>query len=750
MHKSDMFIVGFLLMFVMAGVCLQPLHNQRLAEFSLLFAGTPDEYGNQILNVNIDQDVGGSWINRGIVTSANYTPDIRIEGFIEETTRFRVTVALNYSWADSSSQAIGRSNVYISINTEVTSQEMSFSLVDLVSQDQGWLVSYSYIWDTVGKPDVGVNSIGLRYSTTGPSKNYNLTYYDASFDITPTHWVDGSNTTDLDWVQYCNVTSADGILTITQGTSAETGFIAADDGITIDSSVYPFFQIRITEVSGCRYRLVLHNGGWVYLTNWVTDTGTFTFNIDEVSDDPTLLRIQSDDATIGDYIKVDYYNFYAFANWVSTSSEDQDQYALKTNNGVNITGIVSGSDPYYILKDTSTHTILSDSSLVVKFRTSQNDVNLWLRLTIDAGYETVFNEGSTEWTTLRTDISAGSLTITELILSSSASGSQWVEIKWIYIETYGFLNQSLTKTENGGTFGKWEDNTETSYEGYGTFTSGGFEGSDFTPMHGLGAVTVVLWVNPLEPEQDGIYFSQYVDDNNRIEIGFDGIEIDAYYRGNMTFTIGNGSTYERIEARVTTLKNNLYQLICVIASWEKGNNLSLTVNGTEYISDNALNGVVSADDDLSIASRDGSFSEGPSIMYGLSFYYRELSTGEKSNIYSGGPEETSEYLYHHYGFNEYLLGYGSDPDDLHSGEFSAAIREIWNLDYIGGTLAGYLAPNPLVYPEMYIWLGGWILAPFGICFSIYQFRKDKENPFLSIGFGLILAVMGIVIIISGV
>lgn len=706
--------------------------------FQVLYTGTPDQYGNQILNVTLDQWTGTYWTDRGNITSNTYAVDSTITGLFNQSVRFRVWVALNHSWADNTEKAKDFTNIIFSISGEVTNELMTVNDVELVAINQGWLLEYEYVWDEEGKPEVTTYEITLAYQATGPSQNYDLTYYDADFSMTSTHWVDGSNTTDLDWYQYCTASSDGDIITVTQNDGGETGFIAADDGITIDTSDYPFFQFSVTEVSGCNWRITFHNGtDWTYPYNFRSDTGTFTINLEELTDDPTLLRFQSSNATIGDYIKIDFYDFYKMTDYITGSSGLDHHSAVFLDQGnlnASLTFDDAGNEYLPLTYNTN---IDAGDTLVIEYAIT-GDLQIYVYIDyVSLGTDAFALTTSGSWQSYSFDLKDDE--IDYLFISfddqpnSASSGTHTASIKWVYVEDYGFLNQSL---DNNGpnTYATYDNDIDTLYQGYSEITDSDyhFTSTGFKPMHNLGSATVALWIVVVEPEYDYIYFSQYVDDNNRFEIGFDG---DTEYSGNMTFTIGNSSEYVRVEAPIITHNGAFRRLHCVIVSWEKGGYLSLTVNGTEYLSDTILTGVISANDDLFIGPRDGS-GDGIGYYYGVSMYYRELSDTEKGLLYAGGPEETSHYLYHGYSFNEVLLGYSATFPLLHDGIFTSAIRETWTFDFINQDLSSYLFPWPHEYPMIYLWLGGTFTMisawPVFITLSRYYYADKKKGWYMKI------------------
>lgn len=722
--------------------------------FQVLHAGTPDQYGNQILNSSIAQDVGGVWASRGVVTSANYTAYTDLYGVINESTLFSCVVRLNYTWAGSSSQATGRTAVYLTVADDLITEPMTVYKVDLVSQSQGWVVEYRYVWDAEGKPDLGSQQVTYRYAATGSSQNYNLTYYDASFTTDNSHYVnDCSNTTDFsDYTYRCSLSSDGDILTFTQN-DPTVGFGAEDNGIgKAVSAVYPFIELSVIDAT-CDFDLWVEDSGTDVFTFSISSAGIYRYNLRALfgGDALSKLRIRSTTATTGQYVKMDYVKLYGIENWQSSSMSNRNQIAYNDGEGLNITTV--SSDSTFSMVDYSADTAFSSGSIVVKFKT---DSDTYFRLIVYDGtdYYTSNAYQYTDYTEIRinfdelTDIDTP---INHVYLNSyNNDGSDgWIKVKWLYFEEYGSFNVSLDN--NGADFGASENTIYTSYQGYGAFTDSDdhLTVSGFQPLNGLGAVTVLLWGAFAELGSDYVYFGQYVDASNLIEIGMDGVDT---YNGNITFTIGNSTDAVSVEAPIVAITlNDLRSFFFMCFTWEKGGALNLRVNGTTYASTSTLTGAISAASDLYIGPRGGS-GDSPMWIYDVAMYYRVLTSTEINNIYALGPETGMPYLYHQYSCNEYLIGSGASPAVVEDGVFTSAIREIWYLDYNGNTISGYLSPNPLLYPDVYIWLFGWVMMALGPCGAVYKSRNsdDKSNTLLYIGIGLIVLFIGASIVVAGV
>ena len=748
------------------GVFMQNTPDQAL--FNILYAGSPDEYGNQILNVSVSQDVGGIYKLRGIVTESNYSKGSDIYGFINETTRFNVIVALNYSWAESSSLAVSHTNVYITILGEYSDQIMDYVSIDLVSQGQGWILEYQFIWSDDGKPDPGSQTISFEYEATGSSKNYNLTYYDAEFSYDySTYFVDGSNTTDYtDYAYRCSVTSSGGIMKITQN-DATAGFGAEDNGISLPvGSNNAFLEWKITEVSGCTWMINVYDvGGYLEGYSGGSNIGVFRLNIRYIlgGNDLAKLRFHSPDATIGDYIKIDYIGVYGHDEWADWGSNSKNALAYTNpSTGINIS---SGADTDYRMQHLE---IIENENGVIKAQirgAGTFQLYIYDGSSFQSG-DSISCTSKTEWETYSFDVSSyPGLIQLYLVVKSSNS---WVQVFNVYVEQYGYYNQSLT--EGGNTDGDFEGAGEPLAWGYDGFyyskpeegSGGGFwNQTGFRPLDNLGEFTLVMWVWVYafgHAEDEGAYleeseteyylFSQYVDENNQVSLVYNESKYFIGRLGNSTdmITVDNGVHNTNMDIGPE------YTAYCLVLQGSKGGTLKLSVNGSMTASNDVWMGVISADADMYILSRDGNYIYSPFVaVFETSIYYYNFSNAQLNNVYGYGPDKVMTTPFHSYSFNEVSqLGYSSGSSVLHDSEYVTAIRETWTIDYNGGTLSGYLFPWPFVYMEIYIWLGGWVLMGAGPSLAIWKGRENKKDLFLYVLIAGVTFFIGASLVFSGV
>ncbi len=103
------------------------------------------------------------------------------------------------------------------------------------------------------------------------------------FDEVATYHLNMDNITWSDWEEDCALTAAAGINEIKQNDVINPGFIAEDQGLTIDVSAYPFFEIVVTEVfGGMRWRVSFRDDNvptWYYPFAYNTGAGTYRSNI---------------------------------------------------------------------------------------------------------------------------------------------------------------------------------------------------------------------------------------------------------------------------------------------------------------------------------------------------------------------------------------------------------------------------------------------------------------------------------------
>lgn len=103
-------IIGLLAFaLILANSPLNPVVN-------VLCAGTPDAFGNQIDNVTVYQGSVGSWTQKGLITSANYTNGFEIEVDADDDIYIVAYVRLNSSLADDVSDANAKTQVNVTIS----------------------------------------------------------------------------------------------------------------------------------------------------------------------------------------------------------------------------------------------------------------------------------------------------------------------------------------------------------------------------------------------------------------------------------------------------------------------------------------------------------------------------------------------------------------------------------------------------------------------------------------------------------
>jgi len=132
-------------------------------------AGTPDAYGNQILNFKVYQNDTGAWVWKGTITSANYTAGFQIRVEEGPCVMFNVTVRLNKTMASNIAEAVTNTRVYMNISdagavwTNELMDDWNDGGVD-VGPGTYYSVTYSEIWSDATKPLAGITyDISIKY-----------------------------------------------------------------------------------------------------------------------------------------------------------------------------------------------------------------------------------------------------------------------------------------------------------------------------------------------------------------------------------------------------------------------------------------------------------------------------------------------------------------------------------------------------------------------------------------------------------
>ena len=161
-------------------------YPQKRVFFTMTFEGTPDAYGNQIRNVTLYQDTGGSWVDRGNLTYLTYSANSDIEGILNQTVRLDVYVYLNYTFSDSLLEAQVETKVYVGVTDEFTRDEADYTSISLLG-DEYWVLLYRYEWD---RPDTSKTyDVCIEYYVSDVSGLGNPQDLDEQ-DITEEHFYD--------------------------------------------------------------------------------------------------------------------------------------------------------------------------------------------------------------------------------------------------------------------------------------------------------------------------------------------------------------------------------------------------------------------------------------------------------------------------------------------------------------------------------------------------------------------------------
>lgn len=133
-------------------------------QFMILTAGTPDGYGNRIAEVELLQDAGGgNYVSRGSIDYSAYTGSDTITGRQNQTTKFVVTVWLNYTFASSPTDAKAFTRVWVTVAGEFIDQEATGGAVELDGTDY-WIVEHTYTWSF---PVISTYTVTLEYHAIG-------------------------------------------------------------------------------------------------------------------------------------------------------------------------------------------------------------------------------------------------------------------------------------------------------------------------------------------------------------------------------------------------------------------------------------------------------------------------------------------------------------------------------------------------------------------------------------------------------
>lgn len=694
--------------------------------------GTPDSYGNQILNVTIDQDIGGGYEKRGVITSSNYSSFVSIAGLEDQNLRFTVVTSLNYSFGESYDLVNDRSNLLLTVDGEFSDLEMPFINTKLININNGWISTYIYEWVETGKPTIKNYNIQFEFYGTGTSNNYNLTFYDGEFSTEYVYENDMSNVTWDDAKSNIDnhvVVGGGNKFNTTSGTS---GYVRQDNlGIDFYGHIL-FYEVSITYLEvGSIFKCVAQNSSGTYKGELFTGINTVgihkgtviqqDYNWDEID---YLRYYLSGSNDVYKEMQIDYFNFYTLEDWEGTSYRGdggggQDVY--KTINGVNITGVSKATDEYFGIENDITNLgINPDFKLIMKFRTSSNaKVSFWGKLVNGSILKTDY-ETSMGWKIATYDVLfTNTLSDLDIFIQSQDNNGCWVEVMYVYVESFGAYNQSLVEV-GGGNFRDYDADFDTVERGYWESDGGLFYEEDFIPLNNLGNVTIVIWTIITELQYGVIFLSQYVDSNNLIEVGFEGG--NDVTGGIYNFTIGNGTHSETARVKVTEGVDDL-KLHCIIASWDKNDYLTLTIDGVSNTSLNKLNGVIKANSELVLGGRNDGNAQ-IRAFFGVSLYYYSLSNSEKAIIYTLGQSQTFEY-FHHWGFNEILTGYGATSTALHDSDSSNAKREMWSFNVGIVSRSAFLFPWFVNEPNLYVWLFsifGMVIFPPVLIFV----SKDKD------------------------
>ena len=122
--------------------------------------GTPDAYGNVIMNLTIHQWDGDSWeLLQTVETDTNWTQRVVDSQPINITVCWRLNITL----ADDITEARAYTRVYINITTIWTNNEMNAtgSVTSDVDYYYGYELAY---WNQTGNPESGVTyNVATRY-----------------------------------------------------------------------------------------------------------------------------------------------------------------------------------------------------------------------------------------------------------------------------------------------------------------------------------------------------------------------------------------------------------------------------------------------------------------------------------------------------------------------------------------------------------------------------------------------------------
>ena len=170
----------FPLLFVLALTLFFTVQTQY-SSLLVYASGTADSYGNRIQSLCLERWNGTAWI----YFTDGYTYDGSIHEFPGDVTtaheyisgqvwwrapdntplKFRIAVALNYSFASTTDYAVNNTKVYINITASGYSlTNQLFSEAVGIDRTTYWTVVSMYTWNVTGQPNAGTEySVAIRY-----------------------------------------------------------------------------------------------------------------------------------------------------------------------------------------------------------------------------------------------------------------------------------------------------------------------------------------------------------------------------------------------------------------------------------------------------------------------------------------------------------------------------------------------------------------------------------------------------------
>lgn len=271
----------------------------------------------------------------------------------------------------------------------------------------------------------------------------------------------------------------------------------------------------------------------------------------------------------------------------------------------------------------------------------------------------------------------------------------------------------------------------------GASSTGYFYKTDFRPLHGKSAFTVVVWFIPDNLGSEQALVSEYVSSLARVEIHLDSS--DGIY-----FLVGDGTYLASLHMTGVIYE---YNLTCAILAWDNGDNggkVTGYVNSSSGESSTGTAYTSGCYDHFYVGARDGSSLYFDGWFASLQIYNRKVGGTEASAIFNGGIGYVDDGtgLQNSWSFDEYYSGlYTPTETTLHDGLGVYTESEQWDIDFVSQTVASYSFFWWGDYPNEYIWLvavAGFIASP---CLMVWVFKRDEDLPTKLYFMALLFVVM---------